>query len=54
MTTIYFTNHQEIQLVSLLKKYPYIIYVKSSLECVFQKFKLEQNQKHQCLDTQIQ
>ena len=28
MTTIYFTNHQKVQLVDILKKYPCIIYVK--------------------------
>ena len=41
MTTIYFTNHQKIQLVDFLKKYPCIIYVKNCLKCEFQKFALE-------------
>ena len=41
MDTIYFTNHQKRQPVDLLKKYPYIIYVKNYLEGEFQKFALE-------------
>ena len=41
MITIYFTNHQKRQLVNFLKKYPYIIYLKNSLEREFQKFALE-------------
>ena len=54
MTTIHFTNHQKQQLVDFLKKYPCIVYVKNCHECEFQKFALEQNQKYQCLDTEIQ
>ena len=41
MTTIYFTNHQKVQLVEFLKKYPCIIYVKNCLECKFEKFALK-------------
>ena len=41
MATIYFTNHQQRQLIDFLKKYPYIIYVKNCLELEFQKFSLE-------------
>ena len=53
MSTIYFTNHQKRQLVNFLKKYPRIIYVQNCLDCKFQKFTLKQNQKYQCLDTEI-
>ena len=49
MTTIHFTIHFDF-----LKKYPCIVYVKNCHECEFQKFALEQNQKYQCLDTEIQ
>ena len=42
MTTIYFTNHQKLQLIDFLKKYSCIIYVKNCLECEFQKFALKQ------------
>ena len=38
MSAIYFSNHQKRQLVDFLKKYPYIIYVKSCHECEFRKF----------------
>ena len=31
MTNFYFTNHQKGQFVDLVKKYPYVIYVKNAL-----------------------
>ena len=45
LTTIYFNNHHERQLVDFLKKYPCIIYVKNGPECKFQNC--------QYLDTEI-
>ena len=54
MTTIKYTNHQKRQLVYFLKKYPRLIFVTNCLECRFQKFTLEYNQKYQCLDNEVQ
>ena len=54
MTPIYFTIYRKRHLVDFLKKYPWIIYMKSYLKCEFRKFALELNQKYQCLNTEIQ
>ena len=52
--SIYFTNHQKRQFVDFFKKYPCIIYVKSYFKCEFKKFALEQKQKYQCLNIELQ
>ena len=54
MTTIYLSDQQKRQLADFLKKYPCMIFVASCLERKLQKVTLEQNQKYQWLDTEIQ
>ena len=46
MTTIYVTNQQKRQLIDFLRKYPYIIYVTSCLQCKFQELKFSEWSKY--------
>ena len=53
MTTIYFTNHQRQPFGNFLKEVS-MHYLCKKLECAFQKFTLEENQKYQFINTEIQ